>query len=87
MFEAKELEATRRAILKDMDYGLQRICGEMVDRMVRDLRALSNNTSSVTTEMGAEKNDAMKQCRISPDTQPRGAAMWQFGIQTPEPSP
>ncbi|KAF2648039.1 hypothetical protein K491DRAFT_263130 [Lophiostoma macrostomum CBS 122681] len=88
-FTARQIEATRRTILKDIDYGLQKICGEMVEKMVKDLQSLTRQEvhECLREERNIEKEDGKRHPRLSLDLPSRGVAVWQFGVQTPEPSP
>jgi hypothetical protein len=88
-FDARQIEATRRAILKDIDYGLQRICCEMVEKMVKDLRSVTNRDVPEPSkeERVTVKEEGKRHPRLSLDLHSTGAAVWQFGMQTPEPSP
>jgi hypothetical protein len=74
MFSVKEIEATKRAMLQDMDYGLYKIRDEEVMNMVESMRA--RNTM-------AKKHDRRRTLSINL----AGAAIWSHGMQTPEPSP
>jgi hypothetical protein len=83
-FTVQEIEATKRAILQDMDYGLCRINNDMVQHMLRDMQ----RAKVVPTPTCPETTVATKPLRrrnFSIDLP--GTAVWQFGVQTPEPSP
>lgn len=75
MFSVKEIEATKRAILEDMDYGLFRIKDEAVRKMLEVLQR--PKTTAVS------KHDRRRTLSINLT----GTAIWQHGVQTPEPSP
>jgi hypothetical protein len=77
MFTVREIEATKRAILEDMDYGLFRIGNEMVESM------LVNMQKPKTVLFPASKHDRRGTLSINLS----GAAIWSHGQQTPEPSP
>jgi hypothetical protein len=76
VFSVRELEATERAMLRDMDYGLYRIEGQMVGSMLRDMRRRESEVSAA--KMSRRRTLSL---RVS------GTAMWSLGVQTPEPSP
>jgi hypothetical protein len=80
-FTVQEIEATKRAILQDMDYGLSRLSNEMVQRRLRNMQR--PNASVTSTPNTIAKQDRRRNLSISL----QGTAMWQFGVQTPEPSP
>jgi hypothetical protein len=79
MFSIKEIEATKRAILQDMDYGLFRIGNDMVKSMLEDMKRPKTMTSLVRES----KHDRRRTLSINLS----GAAIWSHGQQTPEPSP
>jgi hypothetical protein len=72
MYSVKEIEATKRAMLLDMDYGLFKIGDEQVEKMVQSMRMRT-----------AKKHDRRRTLSINLT----GAAVWSHGVQTPEPSP
>jgi hypothetical protein len=81
-FTVQEIEASKRAILQDMDYGLSRISNEMVQRRLNSMQrptvsAVPSTPNTIT------KQDRRRNLSISL----QGTALWQFGAQTPEPSP
>lgn len=80
-FTIQELEATKRSILHDMDYGLCRITGSMMEGMLQDMQQV--DPASLTSECGTVK--AGRRRKFSIDLS--GTAMWKNGVQTPEPSP
>jgi hypothetical protein len=73
-FSVKEIEATKRAILQDMDYGLFKIKSEAVDKMLGEMQRLKTMV---------KKNGRRRTLSINLP----GAAVWSHGVQTPEPSP
>jgi hypothetical protein len=75
MFSVKEIEATKRAILEDMDYGLFRIKDDAVKKMLEMMQ-------KPKTTM-ALKHDRRRTLSINLT----GTAIWSHGVQTPEPSP
>jgi hypothetical protein len=77
MFSVKELEATERSMLRDVDYGLFRIEAGMVGSMLRDLQRREDPVS-LLSKMSRRRTLSL---RLS------GTAMWSLGVQTPEPSP
>ncbi|KAH5351914.1 hypothetical protein HBI33_215040 [Parastagonospora nodorum] len=74
MFSVREIEAAKRAILEDLDYGLFKIKNEAVQKMLGEMRR--PNTL-------VKKHDRRRTLSINLP----GAAVWSFGVQTPEPSP
>lgn len=74
MFSVGEIEAAKRAILQDLDYGLFRIKDEAVQKMLGEMRRSST--------LG-KRHDRRRTLSINLP----GAAVWSFGVQTPEPSP
>lgn len=80
-FTIQELEATKRSILHDMDYGLCRITGSMMEGMLQDMQQV--DPASLTSKCGTVK--AGRRRKFSIDLS--GTAMWKNGVQTPEPSP
>ncbi|KAF2998890.1 hypothetical protein E8E13_005164 [Curvularia kusanoi] len=85
-FTIQELEATKRAILQDLDYGLCRITEGMMESMLRDMQRTKTAPSTVAPTN--ENNSTAKPSRrrnFSIDLP--GTATWQNGVHTPEPSP
>ncbi|KAI4649361.1 hypothetical protein J4E93_003678 [Alternaria ventricosa] len=81
-FTVQEIEATRRAILQDMDYGLARISNDMVQWRLKNMQRPSTAPAPASTPT----TTVMKQRRnLSISLQ--GTAIWSYGVQTPEPSP
>jgi hypothetical protein len=74
MYSVAEIEATKRAILRDCDYRLSKISdGEVM---------------GVCAELGKMKmKTPVKNRRRTLSISLRGAAIWTHGVQTPEPSP
>ncbi|KAF1940541.1 hypothetical protein EJ02DRAFT_379579 [Clathrospora elynae] len=81
VFTVQEIEATKRAILKDMDYGLLRISNDMVQRRLRDMQRPS--TCSAMISNPSTKLERRRNVSLSL----QGTAVWNHGVQTPEPSP
>jgi DNA-binding phage protein len=79
MFSIREIEATKRAILQDTDYGLFRIGDDMVQSMLGDMQRPKTMTSLVR-ESKLDRRGTLS-LNLS------GAAIWNHGQQTPEPSP
>lgn len=79
MFSIKEIEATKRAILQDTDYGLFRIGDDQVQSMLGDMQRPKTMTS-VVRESKLDRRGTLS-LNLS------GAAIWSHGQQTPEPSP
>ncbi|KAH7385423.1 hypothetical protein DE146DRAFT_205021 [Phaeosphaeria sp. MPI-PUGE-AT-0046c] len=69
MFGVREIEATERAMLRDLNYGLSKIKEDAVQKMLG--------------EMGTQK----KTRRGTMSIDLKGTAIWNHGVQTPEPSP
>ncbi|KAF1927038.1 uncharacterized protein M421DRAFT_66620 [Didymella exigua CBS 183.55] len=80
-FTIQELEATKRSILHDMDYGLCRITEGMMESMLRDMQR--TRPASLASETDTIKADRRRNFSIDLS----GTAMWKNGVQTPEPSP
>jgi hypothetical protein len=80
-FTVQEIEVTKRAILQDMDYGLARISNEMVQHRLKNMQRPSASVTS--TPNCISKHQRRRNLSISL----QGTAIWQFGVQTPEPSP
>jgi hypothetical protein len=74
MFSVGEIEAAKRAILEDLDYGLFKIKNEAVQKMLGEMRR---------PDTLVKKHDRRRTLSINLP----GAAVWSFGVQTPEPSP
>jgi hypothetical protein len=75
-FSVSEIEATKRAILRDCEYGLFKIQEEDVMSMCGELKKMKAVTPLV-------KHDRKRTLSISL----KGTAIWSYGVQTPEPSP
>jgi hypothetical protein len=87
--DAKDVELTKMCILKDMDYGLFRINGEMVQRRVRDMQCACDFACTAISpgrlDSVGDKNE--RRPRLSLSIGSSGLAIWAHGVQTPEPSP
>jgi hypothetical protein len=83
-FTVQQIEATKRAMLHDMDYGLSRISSDMVQRRLKNMQPAnaSSTLSAAQTETVAKEPRRRNMALMV-----QGAAMWQHGVQTPEPSP
>lgn len=83
----QELEATKRAILQDTDYGLCRITEGMMDNMLRHMQR--TKSSPLTMDSTTNENNAIAKTgrRRNFSINMSGTAMWKNGVQTPEPSP
>ncbi|KAF2127580.1 hypothetical protein P153DRAFT_368174 [Dothidotthia symphoricarpi CBS 119687] len=79
-FTVQEIEATKRAILQDMNYGLFRISNDMVQRMLQDMQ---RGSSTIVLRKEEMKVDRRRNLSLSF----AGTAKWSFGLQTPELSP
>ncbi|ORY16821.1 hypothetical protein BCR34DRAFT_622259 [Clohesyomyces aquaticus] len=93
-FTAKQIEATKRCILVDVDYGLFGIKESRVTRMMRDMQhattsslAEIRNTTTKTADMSAERDDRRPKLSLDLGVNLQGTAVWTNGLQTPEPSP
>jgi hypothetical protein len=82
-FTVQEIEATKRAMLHDMDYGLYRISNETVQQRLKEMQRA--NASVATTAPATPGLKQGKRRNLSISLQ--GAAIWSFGMHTPEPSP
>lgn len=82
MFSVKEVEATKRAILRDVDYGLARITEKMVEHMRCEMQR-PETSSSLVRERSISKAERRRTLSINLS----GTAIWSHGVQTPEPSP
>ncbi|KAF2821251.1 hypothetical protein CC86DRAFT_111435 [Ophiobolus disseminans] len=82
VYSVKEIEATKRAMLRDMDYGLARITEEMVKSMMADMQR-PKTASSLVREGSVSKAERRRTLSINLS----GTAIWSHGVQTPEPSP
>ncbi|KAH7071998.1 hypothetical protein BKA63DRAFT_61490 [Paraphoma chrysanthemicola] len=85
MFTVQEIEATKRAMLLDMNYGLARITNEMVVGMLANMqrpKTMSAATSMVPVD-AVSKHDRRRTFSLNLS----GTAIWSHGLQTPEPSP
>lgn len=86
-FTIQELEASKRAILQDTDYGLCRITEGMMDSMLRHMQR--TRTSPAAAAVATNENDPVAKVgrRRNFSIDMSGTAMWKNGVQTPEPSP
>jgi hypothetical protein len=82
VFSVQEIEATKRAILQDMDYGLARISNDMVQWRLKNMQRPS---TSPAPSLSPSMNVTKPRRNLSISFQ--GAAIWSRGVQTPEPSP
>jgi hypothetical protein len=78
-FTVQEIEATKRAILQDMDYGLCRINNDMVQHMLRDMER-AKVVPTPTCPDTAVATKPLRRRNFSIDLP--GTAVWQFGVQT-----
>ncbi|KAH9871105.1 hypothetical protein J1614_006679 [Plenodomus biglobosus] len=84
VFSVQEIEATKRAILLDMDYGLFRISDETVQQRLRDMQRATPAPETPTEAVSADlKKSRSRNLSLSL----AGTALWCHGVQTPEPSP
>jgi hypothetical protein len=77
----RELEATKRCILQDVDYGLCRITEKRVGRIVGDMQRASDRTKTT-----AVRPKMTVRPKLELDLN-KGRALWVEGAWTPEPSP
>jgi hypothetical protein len=82
-FTVQEIEATKRAMLQDMDYGLYRISNETVQRRLKNMQRTSASSAIQSTPNATTKQNRRRNLSISL----QGTAIWTYGVQTPEPSP
>ena len=83
-FDVQQIEATKRAMLYDMDYGLSRISNDTVQRRLRNMQPAN---ASPTLSASHVETDSKPTRRRNLAFTLQGAAVWQHGVQTPEPSP
>jgi hypothetical protein len=85
-FSIQELEATKRSILQDIDYGLCRVTEAMMNSMLRHMQHARPLSATATL---ASENEALAKAgrRQNFSIDLSGTAMWKHGVQTPEPSP
>ncbi|KAF2870863.1 hypothetical protein BDV95DRAFT_467377, partial [Massariosphaeria phaeospora] len=88
-FTTKEIDATKRCILHEIDYGLFRITHQMVQKMTRDMQPPAANSSTPMRTVVRNKTVATlkEQRRPQLSLSMQGTAIWINGVQTPEPSP
>ncbi|KAL6703372.1 hypothetical protein ACN47E_009714 [Coniothyrium glycines] len=82
-FSVQEIEASKRAILCDMNYGLFRIKNEMVQQRLRDMQRTIQAQTTGHQRQGIVKPQRQRNLSLSF----AGAAIWSEGGPTPEPSP
>ncbi|RMZ70019.1 cyclin [Pyrenophora seminiperda CCB06] len=82
-FTVQEIEATKRAMLQDMDYGLSRICNNTLQRRLKNMQRANTVPAHTCTPSTTRPKDRRRNVSLSL----QGAAIWQHGMQTPEPSP
>jgi hypothetical protein len=86
LFTVRQVEATKWCILADIDYGLSRISENRVQRMLKDMQHATNFSRPIPTAVEPSTlAKEEKRPRLSLDF--AGTAVWQNGMQTPEPSP
>ncbi|USP75568.1 hypothetical protein yc1106_02842 [Curvularia clavata] len=83
-FQVHQMEATKRAMLHDMDYRLSRISNDMVQRRLKNMQPTNASPSLAATH---DETDTKLPRRRNLGFTLQGAAVWQHGVQTPEPSP
>ncbi|CBX99119.1 hypothetical protein LEMA_P083580.1 [Plenodomus lingam JN3] len=84
LFSVQEIEATKRAILSDMDYGLFRISDDLVRRRLREMQ---RTRPTEETAAGPASRGVKKSRSRNLSLSLAGTALWCHGVQTPEPSP
>ena len=82
-FTVQEIEATKRAMLQDMDYGLSRISNDILQKRLKNMQ----RAKTVPTQTANPSTRLAKDRRRNISLSLQGAAIWQHGMQTPEPSP
>jgi hypothetical protein len=85
-FTIQELEATKRAILHDIDYAFGRITEGMMDSMLRDMQRTKTATSTAALANDNDSTTKLSRRRNFSIDLP-GTATWKNGVPTPEPSP
>lgn len=85
VFSLQELEASKRAILQDMDYGLFRISEDRVQRRLRAMQLAK--TTWVPTAASDDRTTPKQERRRNLSLSLAGTGVWSHGVQTPEPSP
>lgn len=86
-FSIQELEASKRAILQDTDYGLCRITEDMMDSMLRHMQCTKTSPAAASSTIDENDTVAKTGRRRNFSSDMSGTAMWKYGVQTPEPSP
>ncbi|KAI8941589.1 hypothetical protein NX059_002804 [Plenodomus lindquistii] len=84
VFSVGEIEATMRAVLSDMEYGLFRIKEDVVERRLRNMQRKTTVAEAVV-EPAAKSLKASRPRNLSLSL--AGTSLWRHGVQTPEPSP
>lgn len=83
-FTVSQIEAAKRAMLHDMDYGLSRISHDMVQRRLRNMQpANASPALAAPPAPSAIKPSRRRNLSIAL----HGTAVWHHGVHTPEPSP
>ena len=82
-FSVRDIEATKRAMLQDMDYGLWRISNDTLQRRLKNMQRAKTLPAHTCTPSTTLAKDRRRNVSLSL----QGAAIWQYGVQTPEPSP
>ena len=85
-FDAKEVSKTKMCILEDIDYGLFRISEACVQQMAWAMQQATYFTTPRNSISWTDGEDKERRPRLSVSTG-SGAAVWAYGVQTPEPSP
>jgi hypothetical protein len=88
LFTVRDVEVAKWCLLQDIDYGLVRISEGMVKSMLKEMQSTavflpSQPVSAKPHTTRPEKEK--KNLTLVLDYQ--GAAVWENGMQTPEPSP
>jgi hypothetical protein len=87
-FTSEQVEMARRCILQDVDYGLFKINQDMVRFMTEEMQRAESGSLPCAGEVGViGKKTEDKRPKLSLDMPGTGAAVWTFGMITPEPSP
>ncbi|KAF1968078.1 hypothetical protein BU23DRAFT_481227 [Bimuria novae-zelandiae CBS 107.79] len=85
-FDAKELDKTKMCILEDIDYGLFRIGVESIQQMAWEMQQATYFTTPRPSISWTDSEGKERRPRLSLSTG-SGAAVWAYGVHTPEPSP
>lgn len=83
VFSVREIEASKRAILQDMNYGLFRIQDDMVQQRLKDMQRTVQPYAASAQRRDSEKQGRARNLSLTFT----GSMVWAEGVPTPEPSP